>query len=195
MQSLPLSITSRMNNFRLRNFMLLLFILGTLAACYIPPNRAYRTAPAAGPSRSAAAATVYVYPASGQSDAKLDRDRYECNVWAVKQSGYDPSQLHVDAERVNVISGSPPGASTAAGAITGAILGAAVSRPREAAGGAIIGSIAGAMIGSTADAARQQEADKAQENYDRISDNALQQAGGYRRAITACLESRGYTVK
>jgi hypothetical protein len=35
---------------------------------------------------------VYVYPTAGQSEAQLDRDRYECHLWAVLQSGFDPTQ-------------------------------------------------------------------------------------------------------
>ena len=34
---------------------------------------------------------VYVYPANGQTPAQLERDRYECHLWAVKESGFDPS--------------------------------------------------------------------------------------------------------
>lgn len=40
----------------------------------------------------ASGADIYVYPTSGQSERKLDRDRYECHGWASKQTGYDPSQ-------------------------------------------------------------------------------------------------------
>jgi hypothetical protein len=138
---------------------------------------------------------VYVYPANGQSDTQLDRDRYECNAWAVKQSSYDPSFVHSDAERVMVMAGPPPGTSTAAGAITGALVGAAVSRPHNAGGGAVIGAIAGAMLGAAADAARQEQANAIQQSHERRSDSVLQGAGRYRRAISACLEGRGYTVK
>jgi len=35
---------------------------------------------------------VHVYPAAGQSEARLDRDRYECHRWASSQSGFDPTQ-------------------------------------------------------------------------------------------------------
>lgn len=62
---------------------------------------------------------IFVYPNRGQSDELRDRDRYECYVWASKQTDYDPA------------AGSPE----------------------------------------------------------------LKNAGNYRRAISACLEGRGYTVK
>lgn len=35
--------------------------------------------------------TFFVYPAKGQSDELRDRDRYECYLWAVDQTGFDPS--------------------------------------------------------------------------------------------------------
>lgn len=35
---------------------------------------------------------IYVYPLHGQSDAQTSRDRYECYLWAVNQTGYDPSE-------------------------------------------------------------------------------------------------------
>lgn len=173
----------------------LMFVVLSLSACYVPQYQAEQVQVPVATSKSTEATTVYVYPAQGQSQALLDRDRYECNVWAVKQTGYDPSQLHTGAERVTVVAGPLPGTSVATGAVTGAVLGAAVARPHQEAGGAIIGGIAGAMIGAAADAARQEQVTKVQQAYDQQSDAALLNATNYRRAISACLESRGYTVK
>ena len=34
---------------------------------------------------------LYVYPSAGQTEAQLSEDRYQCHVWAVDQSGYDPT--------------------------------------------------------------------------------------------------------
>lgn len=100
------------------------------AAFYLwdPPRREYvvvekpegadeALAGAAGYDTSAA--ELYVYPARGQSDADTRRDRYECHLWAVEQTRFDPS----------------------------------------------------------------------------LGDADPLQGGEYRRAITACLEGRGYTVK
>ncbi len=33
-----------------------------------------------------------IYPAEGQNDKELERDRYQCHRWAVDQSNYDPSR-------------------------------------------------------------------------------------------------------
>ncbi|MGH8264280.1 MAG: glycine zipper 2TM domain-containing protein [Steroidobacterales bacterium] len=148
----------------------------------------------------APAAPVYVYPAQGQNPERTDRDRYECHNWAVKQSGFDPSQPHLAPhQRVRVVTGPPPGTSTMTGAFAGAIVGAAVSRPRNAGAGAAVGALTGALLGHSVDRSREQQAARIQQMRDRRADNANarldQESNDYRRAISACLEGRGYTVK
>src|SRR5262249_13764232 len=133
------------------------------------------------------------------TQAQQDRDRYECYNWAVKQTGYDPSQRRPHpADRVAVVPQPAPNAGAIGGAATGAIVGAAVTR--DAGKGAIVGGVAGALLGSAADAwAKQQPEQEAraieaqrERRYDRADDR---EAAGYRRAMSACLEGRGYTVK
>jgi len=142
---------------------------------------------------------IYVYPAAGQSPAQLDRDRYECHVWAVHQTGFDPSAAQIAPhQRVEVVA-MPAGSDTAAGAVTGALLGAAVSRPREAGAGAIIGALTGAIIGAASDQARSQQsaaiAQQMNARNDQAGDDLEQRAAGYRRAMGACLLGRSYTIK
>ena len=46
------------------------------------------------PRRSAAPETstqVFAYPKQGQGEEQADRDRYDCHLWAVQQSGFDPA--------------------------------------------------------------------------------------------------------
>src|ERR1700684_2913642 len=108
---------------------------------------------------------VYFYPVRGQSPEQQDRDKYECNTWAVQQSGFDPSAPNVPPHLRVVVSsgGPPPGTGVAAGAVTGAVLGAAVSPPWHAGPGALIGALAGAAIGGIAEnaAAEQRRAQMA----------------------------------
>ncbi|HTR01038.1 MAG TPA: glycine zipper domain-containing protein [Candidatus Acidoferrum sp.] len=152
------------------------------------------------PATAAPATQVFVYPNNGQSDAQLDRDRYECHQWAVKQSGYDPSETRLAPhQRVQVVSTTPPGAGTATGAIAGAIIGSATAGRHDSGAGAVVGAVAGAIIGAAADASQQEQTARIQQRYDQ-RDNQLnarmeQQSNGYRRALSACLEGRGYTVK
>lgn len=142
---------------------------------------------------------VYFYPKHGQSPEQQDRDRYECYLWAMKQTGFDPSQPDLAPhQRVKVTPVPAPGHDTAVGALTGAAIGAAVSGDDDRAGGAALGAITGAAIGAASDASRQRQAQQLQESYNR-SDAERQaridrQAAEYRRAMAACLEGRGYTV-
>jgi hypothetical protein len=144
--------------------------------------------------------TVYFYPARGQSEAQQDRDRYECYLWAVKQSGFDPGQSQLAPhQRIEVTPAAPPGADTAAGAVGGAIVGSMMSPRNDRGFGLVFGAITGAMLGAASDEARQQQAAQAQRHYDAKEAQRYarleRQARDYQRAMTACLEGRGYTVR
>jgi hypothetical protein len=159
-----------------------------LAACVTPPPRAVAV-PAPPPQR------VFVYPANGQTPEQTDRDRYECHVWAVQQTGVDPSRADASAyERVIVQPANPPGSATAAGAIGGAILGAIIAGPRNAGAGLILGGATGAIVGSATDANAQEQAQQSQRQYNQSASAGRARADTYRRAIGACLQGRGYTV-
>lgn len=41
---------------------------------------------------------IYAYPAKGQSAEQQDRDYYDCHVWGVQKSDYDPSLEAQDAD-------------------------------------------------------------------------------------------------
>lgn len=142
---------------------------------------------------------VFFYPAAGQSAARQDRDRYECYVWASRQTGFDPNRPQpAPSAPVEVFASPPPGADTLLGAATGAVIGAILSGPRHAGEGAAVGAVAGAVIGAGSDASRQQRADQIQKRYDERESRRIAQierkAADYRRAMAACLEGRGYTV-
>jgi hypothetical protein len=147
---------------------------------------------------------VYFYPAEGHtlSAEQQDRDQYECHTWAVQKTGFDPSLPNVPPhQRVRVVAGGPPpGTDVAAGAVTGAVVGAAVSNPWHAGKGAVLGAIAGAAIGGIADAERSAEANRIEGEADARAHNAQaaafeRRASDYRRAMMACLEGRGYSVR
>ncbi|TLY96187.1 MAG: glycine zipper 2TM domain-containing protein [Gammaproteobacteria bacterium] len=155
-----------------------------------PVQRVYSEAPPPSPD-------VYAYPLHGQTPQQQDRDHYECSQWATQQTGFDPSAPGVPPhERVRVVSaGPPPGTGTAVGAVTGAIIGAAISRPWEAATGALAGAVVGGAIGNAADAANAQDAHAVVVNDRRQAAAQEQKAANYRRAIGACLDARGYSVR
>ncbi len=143
--------------------------------------------------------TVYFYPARGQSAQQQDRDKYECHTWAVQQSGFDPSAPGVPPHlRIDVDAGGPPsGAGVAMGAMTGAVLGAAVSPPWQAGPGALLGALTGAAIGGIAEsaAAQQRQERMAAAAQDAEAARLERRASDYRRAMSACLEGRGYNVR
>jgi hypothetical protein len=159
-----------------------------LAACVTPPPRTYAV-PAPPPQR------VFVYPANGQSAEQTDRDRYECHVWAVQQTGVDPSRADASPyERVVVQPANPPGSGTVAGAIGGAIIGSIIGGPRNAGAGLLIGGATGAIVGSAADAQAQQQARQTQAQINESAAEGRARADSYKRAVGACLSGRGYTV-
>jgi hypothetical protein len=175
-----------------------LLTLALAAGCASQPPAAAPAAPASAAARPSP--NVYFYPLHAQSAAQQDRDRYECYLWARRQTGYDPSQPPRDGgPPVQVVAVPPPGYGAAAGAATGAVIGAAVSQPWDTAEGAAIGAVAGAMIGVAADASRQQEAERieAEQNAARAQATARADAAvlDYRNAMASCLTARGYAVR
>jgi uncharacterized protein YcfJ len=136
---------------------------------------------------------IFVYPSSGQTQQQVDRDRYECHVWAVQQTGVDPSS---QASQVVVVQQAPPpGAATATGAVAGAIVGSAVAGPYNSGAGFLLGAATGAIIGAASDANAQAKAKQAQQQIDQAAAAAQAGANAYRGAFSSCLQGRGYTVK
>jgi len=77
-------------------FFLLLTVLA-LAGCYPAPYREVsRPVPGnTGVSQGAPLTQVYFYPKAGQTTEQQSRDHYECYNWAMKQTGFDPSQSSI----------------------------------------------------------------------------------------------------
>ena len=163
-----------------------------------PPAYTVRSHPISEPKLPSV--TLYFYPTKGQSKAQQERDRFECYEWAKKQTGYDPSQKQLAPhQRIEVQSTTPPGSDTATGAVTGAIIGSILS-PRHSKGSSMVfGAITGAMLGASSEQAKQEQAAQIQQQYDTKDMQRYakleQQANDYRRAMSACLEGRGYTVR
>jgi hypothetical protein len=63
----------------------------------------------------------------------------------------------------------------------------------------VFGAITGAILGASSEAAKQQQAERIEQQYNardaQTYSRLERQARDYRRAMTACLEGRGYTVK
>lgn len=158
-------------------------------------------------SQPASSQDIYVYPAKGQADEQLAEDRYACHRWAVDESGFDPSQFEEVAPlrtvKVPVPRNEAEDATekgTLAGAVTGGIIGAHDSNVGK---GAVIGAVVGTIVGAAVEdsgrqEAREKAAAEAQREAVKIAQNKAEVAlrkSNYRRALTACLEGRGYTVR
>ena len=118
----------------------------------------------------------------------------------MEQTGFDPSASSIVPEqRVRVVPMPPPGHDTIAMSIAGAVLGALIGGPRHAVEGALIGSTYGAIAGATSDISRQESARQMEEAYQNRNQardlHKERKALQFRRAMSACLEGRGYTVK
>jgi hypothetical protein len=160
-------------------------VLLMLGACVAPPVRTDAVPPPTPPQK------VFIYPGKGQSPDQLERDRYECHVWAVQQSGVDPSRPDTPPHERVVVT-PPPSAGAITGAVGGAIVGSVLAGPRNAGVGLLFGGATGAIVGAAADANAQAQQAQVQINQSIAADRARTQS--YRRAIGACLEARGYTV-
>ena len=146
---------------------------------------------------------VYAYPQNNQTRDQQERDRYECNAWAVQQSGFDPSGPNVPPhDRYRVVAMGPaPGSGHCRRCGYGRDPGCHHCRLRVM---PVLAwwsaAVAGGAVGTVAE--QQQRAD-AQAQAQQINDaRSAQQmavidanAARYRRALGACLEGRGYSVK
>jgi hypothetical protein len=183
-------------------FLLLLTIL-PVASCYPASyRRVSQPMPVDAEERSTQAplTQVYFYPKTGQTTEQQSRDHYECYNWAIQQTGFDPGQSPFSPEeRVRIVPVPPPGHDTATMAVVGAVLGALLAGPRHAGGGALFGAAGGAIAGAASDASRQEYARQTEDAYARQDQTRRAQveakAMDFRRAMSACLEGRGYSVK
>lgn len=133
-----------------------------------------------------------VYPAKGQTPEQQQKDMAECNGWAKQTTGIDPVVLAGQAASQPAPSG-PQGErvrGAAGGAVAGAVIGEIADD--DAGKGAAVGAVVGTMTGG----ARQRRKAGAQQQQQQQAQQQTQQAlATYNRAVSACLEGRGYTLK
>jgi hypothetical protein len=124
----------------------------------------------------------------GQSAEQTRRDRYECHNWAVEQTGDTPVAVPDDPEpsddererRRERVDRAIVGAAIGAG--IGGLLGN--GRHRDHSDRVLVGAAAGAAIGAATAQGRESRAEAEVEV----------EPSDYLRALTACLEGRGYSV-
>jgi hypothetical protein len=134
---------------------------------------------------------LYVFPANDQSSDQQSKDENACYTWAINQSGVDP--LNMPEVEVEQVQSGPTGAAvvgSAKGAAAGAAIGAIAG---DAGKGAAIGAVGGALRGH-----RRGRMGKAMVQAGNEQEAAQTQVGmlnSFKKAYSACLEGKGYTVK
>ena len=146
------------------------------------------------------AADLYIYPNNGQNQESQRVDRYECHTWAAQQTGFDPSTYHspTPVHHASVSKGHHhPDINPVTGAASGAAMGAVGGAIGGNAGkGAAIGAGVGALAGAFYTLLHQDHKSRHKKHLAYAATVDVQQLrSDYNRAISACLESRGYTVK
>ena len=133
---------------------------------------------------------LHVYPAKGQSQTQQADDESICYKWAKSNSGVDPANLPpaTPAPTQKRSGGAVRGAArgAAAGAIFGAITG-------DAGEGAAVGALAGGISGHH----QEKALNNAEQHYAQASAEEQRSAktNDFKRAFSACLEGKGYSVK
>ena len=139
-----------------------------------------------------------VYPAKGQSEDQMEKDKYQCYSWAKNQTGFDPMKTPTTT------SGPPAkekevwgaGKTGVAGGATGAIVGGAAKGKKGALRGGLLGAAGGALIGGARSSnQRNREAQKRKDWERKEANNYVRARNEYNRAFGACMEGRGYSVK
>jgi predicted lipid-binding transport protein (Tim44 family) len=150
---------------------------------------------------SALAQDFIIYPAKGQSQEQMEKDKFECYQWAKGQTGFDPMEMPKATE-------SPPPQqaqrSAAGGAVRGGVGGAALGAgigaiaggSKGAKKGAAIGGVSGGVLGGARSQAQKKQDEQAQQQWaEQQTSQYVQRRDTYNRAYKACLEGKGYTVK
>jgi hypothetical protein len=139
----------------------------------------------------AGAQELYIYPAKGQSDEQMDKDKYECYNWAKKDTGFDPMAAPVTSTPAP--SGQKKSGGVVKGALGGAALGAIIGDSSKA---AKRGAAAGGLIGGVRQSSSNRQTEQQQQQWaQQESASYANNRNNYNRAYSACLEGRGYTVK
>jgi hypothetical protein len=168
------------------------------------------------PSFSAAQKVgMFAYPKNQQSHDQQLRDEFACYNLAQQNSGIDPDKLSkpvaptsadIQAAQQDAAAGADQAKGgrvrgAAKGAAGGAVIGAIAG---DAGKGAAIGAVGGTMVGGRrqrqANAqSKQQAANSAstqmQADYNQAVSNYNHQLETFKRAFSACLDARNYSVK
>lgn len=149
---------------------------------------------------AAVAQDFVVYPAGGQSNEQMEKDKFECYSWAKGQSGFDPMQMPTASSPApskgdKSVAGGVLGGGVLGG-VGGAVIGGIAGGKSGAKKGAAIGGLSGGAIGGMHSSSQNKEANAKREKWEREQVNQyMQQRNLYNRNFAACMEGREYSVK
>lgn len=176
----------------------MMFRPAVLIACLIQApvlaQVAASTTPAA-PKPTLAQLGLFVYPANDQSPDQQTKDEEACYAWAETNTGLTLTAGKVDAEAAGKDAAKDAGqgkvvGGAAVGAATGLAIGAIAG---DAGKGAAIGAVAGSVGGLRGRVRAKKEAGQAGAQQAVQANQAA--VDKFKRAASACLEGRGYSVK
>ncbi len=123
-----------------------------------------------------------IVPQRGQSADQTRRDRYECHHWSIEQTGALP-QAQRPANEDDEFDRARRVDRVITGAGVGAMIGGLIRgvQHKDPSNGVLAGAAIGAAVGAATGRADE-------------TDERPEPADDYLRALSACLEGRGYTV-
>jgi len=146
-----------------------------------------------GPVPKPASLGVFVYAQKNQDAALQDKDEVACYRWAQQQTGIDP-MAPAPAATAAAAPAGPDGSAVkgaARGAARGAVVGEAVDG--DASDGAAAGAAVGAVRGKRKAKKKAAQAEQAAQQKTQAQSQQLSET--FKKAWSACLDGRGYSVK
>jgi hypothetical protein len=135
---------------------------------------------------------IVPYPAKKQSTQQQSKDDSECFDWAKQSTGIDPA---APPPQVAQTTESKATGSRARGAVRGAAGGAVIGEVVDDKGGE--GAAAGAVVGAARSHRKEEASREASKQQADAAAKSEEQArlDVFRKGYTACMDSRGYTIK
>jgi len=132
---------------------------------------------------------TYVFPQNGQSASTQHADESYCYNWAKTQTNFDPINAPPPPQSASTGYERAPGQGATRGAAVGAVGGAIGGNAGK---GAAIGATVGLLKGGRD---RRRAADQQGQQTAQYQQQLDALTGQFKKAFSACLESKHYTVK
>jgi hypothetical protein len=129
---------------------------------------------------------LYVYPKNHQTNSQQLTDESQCYSNARTQTGYDPNTTTTAARTEDKKSDDKP---VAKGAMRGAVISGATG------GDPAAGARRGALLGGIKEKRQEKKENESEKQADAQKAASQQTLDNFKRSLSACLDSRGYSVK